>query len=251
MKNKHTNYLLPEFVSRSVGQYGNLGIVLIAFLLAIPAMVFGQSLDDFKSAAGSDGVSLIPFQDLRRDANSIAEDVQRRKNEVASFKYDTLEKQKNNHLKVIKKEKVIIERIQKEIQDFESDSSEVDFSTYISAFKEDIKKNESKITKILNGKIKAMNDNMAKAADSFDRLYQARAGLREYFDKALSKLSDAKSSPERYLGNNPSEDDKKRVKDYVDTIQDKIRSQMSTHKEEENNAKAMKQKYEDLIRKTE
>lgn len=50
---------------------------------------------------------------------------------------------------------------------------------------------------------------MAKAVDSFYSLHRPPGALREWFDKALSQLSVAKSNPEKYLGSSPSDDDKK------------------------------------------
>ena len=55
-------------------------------LTIIPRIAFGQTtLADFETAAASSDVNLIPFRDLRGEATSIADDVQRRKADVDSF----------------------------------------------------------------------------------------------------------------------------------------------------------------------
>ena len=53
------------------------------------------TLDDFRTAAAADGVNVIPFSDLRRDATSIADEVQRRKDD-AKYDSSTFESRKDN-----------------------------------------------------------------------------------------------------------------------------------------------------------
>lgn len=246
MKNGKVIRLLSSFVSVSRKYRGRL-IALICLLLAIvPLASIGQNLDDFRTAASSDGVNLIPFPDIRKDATPIADEVQRRKDEAKSFDYGVFESQKNNLLKEIKKKNGEIESLKKDIDDMKRKYTEVS----VACFEDDIKKRQKAIDDN-NDKIKDLNDKMSKAVDVFDRLYNARAGLREYFEKALSQLSDVTSNSDKYIGSSPSDDDKKKLEDYVKVIQDQIQSRIKDHQDQENGAKKTKEDYENLIRKSE
>lgn len=220
---------------------------LLCLMLAVtPCLMRGQNLDDFRTAASADGVNLIPFPDLRKDATSIADDVQRRKDEAKSFDYETFESQKNNLLKDIKKKNDEIEGIKKDIDDLKKKYTEIS----VTSLEGDIDKRQKSIAES-NSKINDLNSKMKNAVDVFDRLYNARAGLREYFEKALSQLSDAKSNPNKYLGDSPSDDDKKKFDDYTRVIQDQIQARIKDHQDQENGAKKRKADYEALINKTE
>jgi hypothetical protein len=212
----------------------------------LPYTLFSQNLDDFRTAASSNGVNLIPFPDLRRDATSVADDVQRRKDEAKSYDYDLFASQKNNMLKEIKKNNDDIASITKEIEDFKKkhpDGNTVSFDEEINKEKKDIS--------MYNDKIKDMNDKMGKAVEVYDRLFNARAGLREYFQKALDQLSDVKSNPDKYLGSSPTDDDRKKLQEYVRVIEDQIQSNIKTHQDQEDGAKKRKADFENLIRTTE
>ena len=102
-----------------------------------------------------------------------------------------------------------------------------------------------------NDKIKDLNDKMGKAVEVYDRLYNARAGLREYFQKALDQLSDVKSNPDKYLGSSPTDDDRKKLLDYVGVIVDQIQSNIKTHQDQEDGARKRKADFENLIKTTE
>jgi hypothetical protein len=224
----------------------NLTTLLHLIFFLPPGTLFSQNLDDFRTAASSNGVNLIPFSDLRGDATPIADDVQRRKEETQAFNYDLFASQKNNMLKEIKKNNDDIASITKEIEDFKRkhpDGSTCSFDAEIEKEKKDISQ--------YNDKVKDMNDKMGKAVEGFDRLYQARAGLREYFQKALDKLSDVKSNPDKYLGSSPTDDDRKKLQDYVKVIEDQIQSNVKTHQDQEEGAKKRKADFENLIKITE
>lgn len=219
-------------------------LYLIFFIL--PYTLFSQNLDDFRTAASSNGVNLIPFPDLRKDATSIADEVQRRKDDAKSYDYDLLASQKNNMLKGIKKNNDDIASITKEIEDFKSKHPDANTSS----FDEEINKKKKDISDY-NDKIKDMNDKMGKAVDVYDRLYNSRAGLREYFQKALDQLSDVKSNPDKYLGSSPTDDDRKKLQDYERVIEDQIQSNIKTHQDQEDGAKKRKADFENLIKTTE
>ena len=221
-------------------------MLLYSIFLILPCTLFSQNLDDFRTAASANGVNLIPFSDLRKDATPIADDVQRRKEETQAFNYDLFASQKNNMLKEIKKNNDDIASINKEIEEFKRrhpDGSTVSFDGEIEKEKKDIAQ--------YNDKIKDLNDKMGKAVEGFDRLYNARAGLREYFQKALDKLSDVKSSPDKYLGSSPTDDDRKKLQEYVKVIEDQIQSNVKTHQDQEEGAKKRKADFENLIKTTE
>lgn len=221
-------------------------LFLYLLLVLTPVASYSQNLDDFRTAASSDGVNLIPFPDLRKDATPIADDVQRRKDEAKSFDYDAFESQKNNLLKDIKKKNDEIESLKKDIDEMKKKYTEIS----VTCFEEDIAKRKKSIDGS-NDKIKDMNDKMKNAVEVFDRLYNARAGLREYFEKAMSQLSDVRSNPGKYIGDNPSEDDKKKLEDYTKVIEDQIESRIKDHQDQENGAKKRKADFESLISRTE
>jgi hypothetical protein len=220
--------------------------LLCLIFLILPCTLFSQNLDDFRTAASSNGVNLIPFPDLRKDATSIADDVQRRKDDAKSYDYDLLASQKNNMLKAIKKDNDDIASITKEIEDFKTkhpDGNTVSFDGEIDKKKKDMSE--------YNDKIKDLNDKLGKAVEVYDRLYNARAGLREYFQKALDQLSDVKSNPDKYLGSSPTDEDKNKLQEYVRVIEDQIQSNMKTHQDQEDGAKKRKADFENLIKSTE
>jgi chromosome segregation ATPase len=221
-------------------------ILLYLIFLILPCTLFSQSLDDFRTAASSNGVNLIPFPDLRKDATSVADEVQRRKDDAKSYDYDLLASQKNNMLKEIKKDNDDIASITKEIEDFKS--KHPDGNT--SSFDGEIDKKKKDISGY-NDKIKDMNDKLGKAVEVYDRLYNARAGLREYFQKALDQLSDVKSNPDKYLGSSPTDEDRKKLQEYVRVIEDQIQSSIKTHQDQEDGAKKRKADFENLIKTTE
>jgi chromosome segregation ATPase len=239
--------LSNSFINVNAMRFRRKILTLLQLLVIMsPSFLYSQTLDDFRTAASADGVNLIPFPDLRRDATSIADEVQRRKDEAKSFDYGVFETQKNNTLKDIKKKNQEIVDLKKDIDDLKKKYTEID----VTSLEDDVKKREKAISEY-NDKIKDMNDKMAKAVDVFDRLYNSRAGLREYFEKALSGLSDAKSNPNKYLGDSPSDDDKKKLEEYINVIQDQIQSRIKDHKDQEEGAKRTKADYESLIKKSE
>ena len=203
------------------------------------------TLDDFRTAAAADGVNVIPFSDLRSDATSKNEEVQSLKGKV-QYNSNTFEKQKDNLLEEIKKKKEEIEDIKKQIEDFKSQHPDGSVTT----FEDEIKTCENAIEEN-KGKIEDLNNEMAKAIDGFQGLYNARAGLREYFDKAKDQLNDVRSDPAKYLGGSPSDDDLKQLENYLNVIENEIEVQEVNHKEQEDGANNQVEKFRELIAKTE
>jgi len=191
------------------------------------------TLDDLKTAASNEGVNLIPFSDLRREAVSIADDIARRKEEVET-KGNVLISQKNSKLWDIKQLKEKIEKEKKETYQRE----------------DDIKEWEEEIED-LDDKVKDINSQLDTVLDSARRLYDLRVSLREWFEKAKSLLSDLKSNPGRALGSSPSDEDKKTLEEYANKIIDKIERGESGHKEEEEQVKRRTEKLKEALDSTE
>lgn len=207
---------------------------------------FGQTLDDFRSAAAADGVKLIPFRDMRSDASSLAAEVERWKEEAQKFHYDVLASQKDNLLSENKKMKQEIENVKKEKSDWLNKNP----GGSASSFDEEIRKKENTISSN-SSKLNDLNAKLKSGADTFGNLNTARAKLRDQFDKVLRELPNAKSSPAKYLGDKFSETDKKSFENYISVIKDQIEYQVSEHKKQEDGARTTKQRYEGLINKTE
>jgi chromosome segregation ATPase len=224
----------------------SLMILWLSIMLYFPSSLCAQNLDDFRSAAAADGVKLIPFPGLRSDATSLADDVQRKKDEVKSFDYDLFSSQKDNILKDVKKKKDEMEGIRKDIEDLKKKYAEVS----VSCLEDDVKKREQANAEN-NKKLEELNSKLKDAAKAFENLNSARAKLREQFDKVLNELSSAKSSSSKYIGESPSDEDKKKYENYISVIVDQIKSQIEEHKKQEDGARSTKDKYEQLIKKTE
>lgn len=224
----------------------SLAILCLSVMLYFPSSLCAQNLDDFRSAAAADGVKLIPFTDLRSDATPLAEDVDRRKDEVKSLDYELFSKQKDNILKDIKTEKGEIDGIRKDIEDLKKKYTQVS----VTCLEEDIKKRDQLISDN-NKKLDELNSKLKDAAKAFENLYLARAKLREQFDKVLNELPNAKSSSNKYLGDSPSDEDKKKFENYLSVIEDQIKSQIDEHKKQEDGARGKKDLYDQLIKKTE
>jgi chromosome segregation ATPase len=194
------------------------------------------------------GVALIPFASLRADASSAADEVRRWKSE-AEIDTNTLKNQKESKLYDIKqlKEKIANEEKVEETLRRKDD---------IEKWRKEIEDN--------NAKIKDINEKMAKGLEALDKLAEARAKLRGYFDTAKSQLSDLKSNPERVLGSKPSssspsdeekvkeyEENVKKLEEYVRVILGEIEDEEKGHKQAEDELKTSREKLRDALAKTE
>jgi hypothetical protein len=213
--------------------------LLLLLLFFSPVFVSGQTLEDFKTAATTgEGVTLIPFADIRIDANRVAREVDRYKTEVKPFNFDLFEKQKNKLLEEIKKKK-------QDIEDEENIAKK--HGTAIDVRR--MKKLEETLSES-TGKLNKLNEEIGNAAEAFKRLYNARAGLREYFDKVLEKLRDALSHPVKYLGKTASKADIEKMESYIKHIKGEIEFEAIEHKKQEDGAKGTWDAYDELINKT-
>jgi hypothetical protein len=187
-------------------------ILSCLLFIIIASKSYCQTLDDFRQAAGNSrgGTDFIPYSSLRSDAESVSREVNYRKEQAQSCRADIWEKEKDNLL-------------------------------------EDIKKNNSQDSK---DKLEKLNKKLAECVDVFDRLYQARAGLREIFDKVLSQLYDSKSHPDRHLRSDASEEDKKKFYDYINVIESEIKNEERDHQEQEDGARKRKAEIEAILNKS-
>jgi hypothetical protein len=234
----------------------------LLFFISLSTSAFCQTLDDFKTASEtSEGPNLIPFYNLRRDATSIANEVQTRKAEAGQTQYNVWKTEKEKLLASTKKQKEIIQKETDFYSQFINQTPEAEglktcLDATVSKQKNIIAENDTKIS--------AINDNLKKGMDIFERLYNARGGLREYFDDAIKELNDAKSSPNKYIGEAPSvgseptDDEKKKIEEYaqnkkkleeyINTIIGKIQSQVQNHLAEENGSMARRKEFEELLK---
>lgn len=206
-----------------------------------------QTLDEFRTAAAADGVNVIPFPDFRRDASAIADEVERRKYEASKYKFDVLEPQKNNMLTEIKKTQERIRLKEEEINKFKSDHPDGSAAPLVEEL-EDLKEalaDQQEAVTDLN------EDTLEDAVEAWNRLWNARAGLREIFEDVVDKLDDVPSSPGSYLGSSPSTEDVDKLKNYASVIENEIEVQAKTHKDQEDGAKATEQAFAELLKKNE
>ena len=190
---------------------------------------------------------MIPFPDFRRDASAIADEVDRRKYEATKYNIAVLEPQKNNMLGEIKKSQERIKLKEEEINKFKSEHPEGSAAPLVEEL-EDLKESladQQEAVTDLN------EDTLEDAVEAWGRLWNARAGLREIFDKVVDKLDDVPSSPGSYLGSSPSTEDIDKLKNYVSVIENEIEVEAKEHKVQEDGAKATEQKFADLLKKSE
>ena len=203
-------------------------------LLLFSSAVSAQDLDAFRTAAAANGVNVIPFPDLRAEATSIADEVQRRKVDQR-YDYSLLERQKNNLLQAVKEARELIRKKDAEIEEFKR--AHPDGS--VSSLEGERRTLQDKLEDQLEA-VEDMNDDVIDdAIEAWQRLWNARAGLREAFDKVLRKLPDVKSSPGNYIGSNATPEDIDKLKRYVDVIEDEVEIRARNHKDEEDGAKGM------------
>ena len=203
-----------------------------------------KTLDDFKTAAQSTGVQAIPYSSPRGDAASIQRDIASRKKELASFKdWKEYDRDKIENYKSIRLENEIIKKRQDYIDGLKAKGTDA------SQFQKELDENKKNV-KSYEAKIAAINDEVSKAADVWERLYKLRGGQREKFDDVLSKLYSSKSSPSPHLPSSPTEEDKKKLFEYIDTITAHIKSEAVRHAKEEENDYNAKRNMDNVLRRT-
>lgn len=202
------------------------------------------TLSDFVEASRhSKGVELIPFSDIRREAASIAQEVQDRKIKTTLNLY---EREIANLLDKKKTAEVEIEEQKKEAEELVKKTPGFDVSyqtNKIKGFEKEIAGFDEKIKKIKEGVVKAIEERI----EEFRRLQNARGGLREVFDDALDGLKDVRSNPKKYIGTDATEDDLKTLEKCLDTILGNIDNEKKDHKDQEDGARKKEEELEELI----
>ena len=69
------------------------------------------------------------------------------------------------------------------------------------------------------------------------------------FDDVLKELETARSSPGTYLGSSPSDEDIKRLNEYIGAIKNQIQTEGVEHLIQENGAKGTEKELRDLLKK--
>jgi len=223
----------------------NLIALCIFCTLATGGVVTAQDLDDFRTAAAADGVNVIPFESLRRDATSVADEVERSKHEATQWKYDTYEDMKKNLLNKKAVKNVEIAAKEEEIEELEKLEN-----ADVSSYERELDELRDELGEI-NENIDNLNDDLEKAAEAWKRLWNARGGLRELFADAKSDVVSAKSRPEDYLGSDATEEDIESLKRYLDVIEDEIEAGEEGHRIQEEGAKTAEENFQNLIKMTE
>lgn len=102
---------------------------------------------------------------------------------------------------------------------------------------------------LINQKIGKLNDELKTGAEAWQRLWNARGGLREVFDDAQDEVASARSNPGKYLGSKPKDEDVNQFKKYCDVIKDSIEREENEHRRQEEGAKKTERNFRDLINK--
>ena len=219
------------------------GAIFVSSLLflAIPACIFSQNLDDFKEAKGNLGVKSIPFSSLRGEAGSIQDDINSCRVTCQSFEnWKTYDRNKSKDYTAIRMEKEDI----KKKQDYIASLKEKNVNA--SEFEKELEAN-FKTLQGYNEDIAAINYQINKAIDAWDMMYRLRGKLKVKFNDVLIKLSEAKSSPNQFLGNNPTEEDRSRLLEYINSIEENIKSEESGHATAEKEANDAKENMQRVL----
>jgi chromosome segregation ATPase len=202
-------------------------------------------LDDFRTAAANGrGVDLIPYKNLRQEATSIADEVNRSKT-ATKWKYTTFERQKDNLLEKKEEKEEEVEEQKEEIEDLKD--KDKDFNT--SSQEKDLEKLEDELEDIVET-LNKMNKNLEEGAEAWKRLWNARGGLRETFDDVLKELKNTKSKMESYFDEDTSDSDKKIFEKSIYVIEGMIEDEKKEHGEQEKGAKDTEEDFRELIKKT-
>ena len=185
-----------------------------------------QDLDDCKAAAKEEGVEVIPFPRIYQEAKAVAKEVQRAKS-AQNHSYDNLKKSKE---KLLKSKKQLAEKIEEE-QEF-VDDMKAKSDSYASSIEEDLNDLKDEMEEIEKD-ITAVNKQIEDAIEKARRLWNARGGLREYFEDALKEVGRAKSYPKKYIGSGASKEELDEYEDCMKKIESKIKKGERTHREQE------------------
>lgn len=207
----------------------------------------GQTLTvaDFEKALSNSGVNLIPFANLRREAASIAGEVDRCKSAVSGWSYSNWKPKKDALLKKKAEKERQVASKEKDIAALKSKFKTVDVSREereLATYKRELSD--------ISEDIDDLNDQLEDGAEVWERLWNARGGLREKFDDVKDELDRAKSNPKSYIGSSASDADVAKVRSAVDKIKSKIESEEDGHEKAETDAQNAEENFRELIEKS-
>lgn len=185
----------------------NLAVLGIALSTSIGSS-YGQTLDDFEDASEKKGAGLIPFSDMRREANSLEGEVTQRHKESAGLGPDDLGKAKNKILKARKYSQANLKSNQASFDKHAAGSS-----SSFNPYEDDVEKYEKEIVQ-QNKDLVKINNKIDDGIEAQRRLWNARGGLRDHFKDVIYKLKSWKSDPRKCLGDVPSSSDVDATKKY-------------------------------------
>jgi uncharacterized phage infection (PIP) family protein YhgE len=211
---------------------------LLLFLgLGVYLPGFGQTLEDFETASNSAGAGLIPYESMRREANSLETEVTYRQKGAAGLGPSTLGPEKN---KILKAQRYAQEQLKKAQAEF--DKYKASSTSSFNPYEDDVKKYQKELEG-LDRDLVAINGKIDDGIEALSRFYNARGGLRELFEDVVDKLKSSKGRPSDHLGSAPSSSDaaatkaykekETLLKTYIDRIISKIEAGVSTHRREE------------------
>jgi DNA repair exonuclease SbcCD ATPase subunit len=205
------------------------------------------TLDDFRAASEKEGVDAIPFSDLYSDTRGVENDKESSKREAWRYPFDTFVDQKDSLLKEIDEQMREMDDIKKQVNDLKAanPSGEVYFGT----FQQELASCQTAIN-AATGKINDLRNEMARGVDAWNRFSTARGTVRIYFDKVKDRLNEVRSDPAKVLGSSPSDEDLKKLLDYIGIIEGKIAAGEQDHSEQEKGAEGKSNEFSKLINDT-
>lgn len=214
-----------------------------------------QKLADFEECSTKSYTECIPFPAIYSEASSIGREVAARKTIPSNLAKNLLVSQHNNLMDELDELNEKLRTEQKNFDDWKKKNPE----SKTNAYEKQVADAEKKIAE-QDKKIKTHYAKLEEGKEAYRRLYEARAALREEFDKVLVKLDYAKSHPKEYIEESSYKSSDKAASDkklaeltkelngYIDKIKNHILSQEAGHKKEEDAAKDGMDTLDDLLR---
>ena len=213
-----------------------------------------QKLEDFEDCADKTFTECIPFPSIYSEAAAIGKEVAARKTIPSSLGVNLLVSQHENLMDELGKLNEKLKLEQKNQADWKKAHP-----TGPNAYDKPVADAEKKIAE-QDKKIKTHYAKLEEGKEAYRRLYEARAALREEFDKVKVKLDYAKGHPKEYIEESSYKSSDKAASDkklseltkelngYIDKIKNHIVSQEAGHRREEDAAKKGMDTLDDLLR---
>lgn len=189
------------------------------------------SLDDIKRAEGNTGADLIVFSDLRSKAADARKEIEGLRSPLADAMRQTDGQQRKLIRRRLLRTLGIATRQKKTEEDFLSEYKDAGATLLVQEQEEKIKKLDEQI-KSVTSEIETGNSELDRLIKNIEDLGQRRTSESIAYAEAKTKYEDLRSSPEKALGSNPIDEDKKQVIDSVGRILDKIKSEEEGHEKQ-------------------